>query len=132
MAQDFTIGILSGSTAGTLTGKDYTTDIATINTSIGDLETQLETQLSDIKDSIDSLTTQMAAIESTLNSISSDISSFVTRAANEEQGNYVNSINEGNLTDAQQRALQIVAIRESGLLDAIRSEITNPTTLPGD
>jgi len=120
MAQDFTIGtIINGD--GTLTGKDYTTDIAAVNT-----------ELSNIKDSIDSLTTQMAAIESSLNSISSNISSFVTRAANEEQGNYVNSINEGNLTDAQQRALQIVAIRESGLLDAIRSEIVNPTTLPGD
>lgn len=76
----------------------------------------------------------LITISSTLATIQASITALQTRGTTAGQGIITAPITSGatGLSAAQQRAVTVSALKESGVLDKVSQEINNPTTLPGD
>jgi len=88
----------------------------------------------DYTNEIVAISNTLITISATLTTIKDSLVALETRGTTSGQGIITAPITSGatGLSAAQQRAVTVAALKESGVLDKVSQEINNPTTLPGD
>lgn len=81
-----------------------------------------------------SMNSTLSTISTTLITIKDSIEALETKGTTSGQGIITAPITSGatGLSSAQQRAVTVAALKDSGVLEKVSQEINNPTALPGD
>ena len=100
----------------------------------GTITIDYTTEITALAANVSSLSSTLSTISSTLITIQESISALETKGTTSGQGIITAPITSGatGLSSAQQRAVTVAALKDSGVLEKVSQEINNPTTLPGD